>query len=65
MSWIVSNGGYMSDELNLPYAPSKLTHQCPHDVLVPDMPGVRVTGEIVGKDDVLFYKYELLLSPSL
>ena len=55
----------MSDELNLPYAPSKLTHQCPHDVLVPDMPGVRVTGEIVGKVDVLFYKYELLLSPSL
>ena len=45
----------MSDELNLPYAPSKLTHQCPHDVLVPDMPGVRVTGEIVGEDDVLLY----------
>ena len=64
MSWIVSNGGYMSDELNLPYAPSKLTHQCPHDVLVPDMPGVRVTGEIVGKDDE-DYKHNVLLSPSL
>ena len=47
VKWIIDRGGYMSDELNLPYHPSKLTHECPTDILVDDEPGVKITGEIM------------------
>ena len=50
ISWIINRGGYMSDELNLPYRPSKLTHECPTDVLVDDKHGVKITGEIMAYD---------------
>ena len=39
-----------SDELNLPYNPGKLTHECPSDILVKDEAGVKITGEISGAE---------------
>ena len=48
ISWIVSRGGYMSDELNLQYRPAKLElGQCPLTILVDDLPGARITGDKV------------------
>ena len=46
VQWIIKKGGYMSDELNFPYRPSKLTHTCPTDMLQDDKAGVKITGEL-------------------
>ena len=50
IQWIINRGGYMSDELNLPYHPDKLTHQCPVDELEDDEAGVKITGELEAYD---------------
>ena len=46
VQWIIKKGGYMSDELNFPYRPSKLTHTCPTETLQDDKAGVKITGEL-------------------
>ena len=43
VDWIIKRGGYMAEELALPYDPRHLTHSCPTPPVPDDIAGVKIT----------------------
>ena len=50
VDWVIQRGGYMAEELALPYDPRHLTKSCPHISIPDDKPGVRITGRTKAHD---------------